>query len=110
MTRESHSLRSACCDGSWQNRQQGEEKQKSKKRTQPQNKEREVALGGVEPPQSASRGGPVATSLPQWLLSLSGYSYQYQRHTQRATGPVATSLPHMAPVPRLATAVSILTS
>ena len=45
-----------------------------------------------------------------WLLSLSGYSYQYQRHTQRATGPVATSLPHMAPVPRLATAVSILTS
>ena len=63
-TGASHSLRSACCDSSWQNRQQGEGKQKNKKRTQPQNKERKVALGGVKPLQSASRGGPVATSLP----------------------------------------------
>ena len=34
-TEASHSLRSACCDGSWQNRQQGEREAKNKKRTRP---------------------------------------------------------------------------
>ena len=73
--------------------------QKTKKKTQPQNKERKVALGGVELHNLPREEVLLPHLCPTWLLSLSGYSYQYQRHTQQATGPVATSLPHMAPVP-----------
>ena len=98
MTRESHSLRSACCDGSWQNRQQGERKQKSNKNTTTKQRQK-----GSPRRSQVSTVCPKEVLLPHlcptWLLSLSGYSYQYQRHTQRATGPVATSLPHTAPVP-----------
>ena len=84
-TEASHSLRSACCDGSWQNRQQGEREAKNKKRTRPL-KQREKGSPRRSRASTVCLGRRSCCHIsaphgPTWLLS-----------------------------PRLATAVSILTS